>query len=873
MNTPIPPTRVTTLAPTESPVSTATVVKRLHEWADLKTGKGPVYSQAWSPDGRWLVTADYDQIKVWDIQSRREAGVLAGHTSFVWGLAWSPDGSVLASASQDGSVRLWDVSTYSETATLKTGWAFCVAWFPDGSRLVVGNETGQVQIWDMATKQLLDTWQTATRSPIISIAWSPDGKTIASGELGGEIYLWDVETGQVHTSLTGYTTNRCDVNGLAWSPDGRTLASAHQDGQVRLWDVKTGQLLRTIEAHTGWARGVAWSPSGQLLASTGEDKRICLWNPETGQEYAEEHHNSLPVWSVSWSPDGTHVASGAGAYQQKHVGATIVWTVPTPTITPSPVSPTPTNSAESAPLVPITLANAKDVRLLKTLPIPDFSVSSLSQCSVAFSPDGKLLSGVCYKSTAPVWDVATGQLLYSLAKSPVQAVAVAFSPDSKTIIVGDYSGKIGLYDAATGESVKTFNPLSSAVWELDFNPAGDQFASASFYTGMHLWNASSEDPVWNYGEKDRLRVLSVNYHPNGETIAFGTLAKGVILLDAKTGQLIKNLPIAVPVGDVAFSPDGQWLAAGSDDNKIRMWRTSDYELEKTLEGNTHYVNGVTFSPDGRWLVSGSHDKTVGIWDVQSGQLLKSLDGHKKEVLRVAVDPTGTQIASISWDGTVRLWGIEADRVETQAEAVSLTTEDNVTLSATLFGQGQLAVILAHQGTEGTDQTSWQPFARLLAEHGYAALTLDFRGRGQSKGYLQASQLIKDVNAAMQFLQERGYQRIVCMGASMGGTACLRAALDHDLAGLVVIASPLSSGAPTAVTPAELSKLTLPKLYVCTENDRYSFVISQTQQMFDLSSDPKQLKFFPGRVHGTELFDTEYGDEFRQLLSDFVEQLP
>jgi WD40 repeat protein len=269
-----------------------------------------------------------------------------------------------------------------------------------------------------------------------------------------------------------------------------------------------------------------------------------------------------------------------------------------------------------------------------------------------------MLSGVCYKSTVPVWDVSTGRLLFTLAKSPVQAVAVAFSPDNKTIVVGDYSGKIDLYAAATGVLIKTFKPLASAVWELDFNPIGTQFASASFYTGMHLWNVSSKDPVWNYGERDRLRVLSVKYHPDGKTIAFGTLAKGVLILNAQTGQPIKTLPIAAPVGDVAFSPDGQWLAAGSDDNQIRVWRTSDYELEKTLTGHIHYVNGVAFNPDGQWLVSGSHDKTVGLWDTQNGQLIKLLDGHENEVLRVAVDSAGTRIASSSWDGTIRLWGIE-----------------------------------------------------------------------------------------------------------------------------------------------------------------------------------------------------------------------
>jgi pimeloyl-ACP methyl ester carboxylesterase len=480
-----------------------------------------------------------------------------------------------------------------------------------------------------------------------------------------------------------------------------------------------------------------------------------------------------------------------------------------------------------------------------------------------------MLSGVCYKNTASVWDVSSGRLLFSLMKSPSHEVAVSFSPDGKVIATGGYSGKIGLYDSTTGELIRTFNTLPSAVWELDFSPSGDKLTSASFYSGMHLWDIANSEPLWNYGEKDMLRVLSVDYHPTGETIAYGTLANGVMIVDAKTGQPIKHLPITAPVGDVAFSPDGRWLAAGSDDNKIRLWRTADYELVKTLEGHTHYVNGVAFSPDGSLLVSGSHDKKVRIWDVQSGQLVKLLDGHEGVVLRVDMNSSGTLIASISWDGTVRLWGVVGSP---QAETVSLTTEDNVMLSATLFGQGQPAVILAHQGTEGTDQKSWQPFAEVLAEKGYAALTLDFRGRGQSQGYLQASQLIKDVNAAIQFLRGRGYQRIVCMGASMGGTACLRAALDHDLAGLVVIASPMSSGAPTAVEPDELSRLTLPKLYVCAENDRYSLVIPQMKQMFELSPEPKQIKFFPGTVHGTELFDTEHGDEFRHLLLGFVERL-
>jgi len=177
---------------------------------------------------------------------------------------------------------------------------------------------------------------------------------------------------------------------------------------------------------------------------------------------------------------------------------------------------------------------------------------------------------------------------------------------------------------------------------------------------MHLWDGAKGEPLWNYGEKDGLRVLSVSYHPSGETIAYGTLSNGVMIMNAQTGQPIKTLPIAAPVGDVAFSPNGQWLAGGSDDNKMRLWRTADYELVKTFEGHAHYVNGIAFSPDGRLLISGSHDKTVSVWDVQSGQRARSLDGHEGVVLRVAVNSGGTLIASVSWDGTVRLWGIAGE---------------------------------------------------------------------------------------------------------------------------------------------------------------------------------------------------------------------
>ena len=330
---------------------------------------------------------------------------------------------------------------------------------------------------------------------------------------------------------------------------------------------------------------------------------------------------------------------------------------------PSPMSSIPAITDTPSPqLLGITTANAGELKLLEILQIPDFITSSPSQCSVAFSPDGKFLSGVCYQNTIPVWDAQSGQLIRSLESSPAHDVAVAFSPDGKQIATGGIAGSIRLWDSYTGQKLQTIGPLSSPIWELVFSPDGTKLTSASFNrssaaSGIHLWNTTNGDLVWDYeNDAKLLRVLSVDYSPDGKTLAYGTF-DSVLILDAENGTLIKLWPIPSHVGDLAFSADGRLLATGSDDHLIRLWETSNYELQTTLYGHSHYVNGVAFSPDGKLVVSGSHDQRVGIWDVESGQLLNMMEGHDNAVLRVAINPAGTLIASISWDGTVRLWGV------------------------------------------------------------------------------------------------------------------------------------------------------------------------------------------------------------------------
>jgi WD40 repeat protein len=109
------------------------------------------------------------------------------------------------------------------------------------------------------------------------------------------------------------------------------------------------------------------------------------------------------------------------------------------------------------------------------------------------------------------------------------------------------------------------------------------------------------------------------------------------------------------VMSVAYSPDGRWIASGSDDRSIRVWDADTGAEQRVIRGHERSVKGVAYSPDGRRVVSGSDDKTVRVWDAATGAELLVLRGHGSWVWSVAFSPDGQRIASGSWDHTVRVW--------------------------------------------------------------------------------------------------------------------------------------------------------------------------------------------------------------------------
>ena len=151
-------------------------------------------------------------------------------------------------------------------------------------------------------------------------------------------------------------------------------------------------------------------------------------------------------------------------------------------------------------------------------------------------------------------------------------------------------------------------------------------------------------------------VWSVAFSPNGQTLASGSQDRTIRLWNPNNGNLKRTLRgHRDAVNSIAFSPDGRTLASGSWDGTIRLWNPNNGNLKRTLTGHTDGISFIAFSPDGQALASASGDQTIRLWNPNNGKLKRTLIGHTGRVASIAFSPDGQTLASASGDQTIRLW--------------------------------------------------------------------------------------------------------------------------------------------------------------------------------------------------------------------------
>ncbi|MEP0873557.1 AAA family ATPase [Trichocoleus desertorum AS-A10] len=204
-------------------------------------------------------------------------------------------------------------------------------------------------------------------------------------------------------------------------------------------------------------------------------------------------------------------------------------------------------------------------------------------------------------------------------------------------------------------------PSVASTISFDINPDGDAVIGIS----------NGDLKILNYisGEETRFiprshsdSVNSVNFSPDGKTIASGS-SDSTVKLWNRNGQQLKTFSgHSDSVNSVNFSPDGKTIASGSSDSTVKLWNRNGQQL-KTFSGHSDSVNSVNFSPDGKTIASGSSDGTIKLWN-RNGQQLKTFSGHSDSVNSVNFSPDGKTIASGSSDSTVKLWNRNGQQLKT-----------------------------------------------------------------------------------------------------------------------------------------------------------------------------------------------------------------
>ena len=214
---------------------------------------------------------------------------------------------------------------------------------------------------------------------------------------------------------------------------------------------------------------------------------------------------------------------------------------------------------------------------------------------------------------------------------------------------------------------------------------------------------------------------------------------------------------------------------------------------------------------------------------------------------------------------------EATIVRTgEAEAFGVPFEEDdgtvITLRSHFYGTlNEVGVILSHMLP--SDQSAWSEFAEELVEEGYAVVTFDFRGFGETGGERDFSKLDEDLSLVVNALRDRGKQQIFLIGASMGGTTSLVVAAREDLAGVVAVSAPAQFEDQDAL--AAVASITEPKLFIASEDD--TAAATSLAALIGASGEPKDEQIYSGDRHGTDLLQGEHAAAILELILAFLSE--
>jgi WD40 repeat protein/serine/threonine protein kinase len=541
-------------------------------------------------------------------------------------------------------------------------------------------------------------------------------------------------------ALLGSPVSAGDARVLSLSVGGTLLAAGGRDGSIDLIDAVMRQPAGpTVQGHKGGVEDLDFGPDDTSLATVGDDGLLQLWPIDSGMIGKPQIIARFDdvVWGVSFDQTGRRIATAS------EDGTVRLWD--------------PTGDAPSQPpLIDrvgdfLTVALSPDgsgliagngegeihgwsLRDGAPLFEPIRGVHTSDIWELAFDPTNRAFATSSSDGKSILFSYPAGNVIGPAVVPGDKIGGVAFSPDGTILFGGGADGRIRLWDVAKG-TLRSNTPSGhdGSIVDLELNGAHNLLVTLGTDQLIRFWRLESQVPLASEYKVAGRAAKGLAFSPNGQLLAAGD--------DAGNVELWKLGPESVPiilsghqkqVWALAFSHDGKRLLSGDRSGEVRIWDSMTGALEATIKADESSIWSLSLNPDDTEFMTAS-ESGIRLWDLGTRALKKEILRDGTRVTRAVWSPDGARLAVASTDARVRLWNVGANRLEReigvdQDVVWSVAFNRDGTRLATASGDEVVALWSADTGTRVASLTG----------HSGGATDLAFLGDGVTLAVLDRS---------------------------------------------------------------------------------------------------------------------------------------
>lgn len=546
---------------------------------------------------------------------------------------------------------------YTEHSTQTT----VAKYSPSGFYICSADQSGKVRIWDTTQKEhILKNEFQPFIGTIKDLSWSPDNQRIIVVGEGRERFghVFMAETGTSVGEIGGHSNliNSCDFRPTRPF----RIITGSEDNSVGIYEGPPFKFKLTLNDHTRFVQSVRFSPNGELFASGGFDGKMFLYK---GNDYSKVGEFDNPahkggIYAVSWSPDGKQLLTASGDKTCKVWDVSTLSVVNEFTMGSDVLDQQVSCLWQGQYLLSVSLSgfiNYLDPNN-PTKPLRIITGHNKSITALGVTPDKSTLYTGSHDGFITFWDPVSGE------NGRVQGISHSNQVQDMTTTSNT------MYTCGLDDTVRSVNLITHQFTTFDLKmesqPRGLTVTEDDIIlvAGINDISVISNAQNMNSFPVD-FEPSSISIHPKEPDVAVGGTKDSMVhiyLLNGFTLSHKTSMQHMGPVTDVAYSPDGKYLAACDANRKVILYSSLTYEPAHSLDWcfHTARVNCVSWSPDSLHLATGSLDTNIIIWSTeQPAKHINVKKAHpQSQITRICWLDDNT-IVSTGQDCNIKIWEI------------------------------------------------------------------------------------------------------------------------------------------------------------------------------------------------------------------------